>query len=310
MAPKRFNAAALGALRDALTHIYWYKPDQRRFLCHVLDGCPILGSINWDAYKRQISDQVVSALARDAKSYVTELQRLFLETAAIDDFSHLSRLDDGEKKALAAFQSVAALRKYTAGHEDILESHRESQRRQSEAVKRSEGQQSFQKKLAELNQLFLKMTASSDPQKRGYDLEKLFREMFSLFDLDPKASFKLEAEQIDGAFCFDGTDFLLEARWHAARMDANSLYSLEGKLNRKLDNTLGLFVSINGFTPGAISANSSGRRTLLLMDGADLMIVLDGRLDLNELLRLKKRHAVQTGEVFLSATDVLKRTGT
>jgi hypothetical protein len=34
-----------------------------------------------------------------------------------------------------------------------------------------------------------------------------------------------------------------------------------GKLGRKLDNTLGLFLSINGFSEDGVKAHSSGRPT-------------------------------------------------
>lgn len=58
------------------------------------------------------------------------------------------------------------------------------------------------------------------------------------FDLDPKASFKLSGEQIDGAFTFQATDYLLEAKWQQAPVDAAALDSLAGKLTRKLDQRL------------------------------------------------------------------------
>jgi hypothetical protein len=67
---------------------------------------------------------------------------------------------------------------------------------------------------------------------------------------------------------------------------------LAGK-SRKLDNTLGLFLSINGFSEDGAKAHSSGRRVMLLMDGSDLMAVLEGRIDLIQLL-LRKRREVAT----------------
>jgi hypothetical protein len=38
-------------------------------------------------------------------------------------------------------------------------------------------------------------------------------QLFEVFDLDPKASFRITEEQIDGAFTFDMTDYLFEAKW-------------------------------------------------------------------------------------------------
>jgi hypothetical protein len=41
------------------------------------------------------------------------------------------------------------------------------------------------------------------------------------------------------------------------------------------------------------------------MDGMDLMAVLDRRIALDDLLLRKRRHAAQTGEVYLRVSDVL-----
>lgn len=56
------------------------------------------------------------------------------------------------------------------------------------------------------------MSASSaSPQKRGYEFEQFLNSLFNLFDLDPKCSYKISGEQIDGAFTHDNQDYLIEA---------------------------------------------------------------------------------------------------
>jgi hypothetical protein len=71
-----------------------------------------------------------------------------------------------------------------------------------------------------------------------------------------------------------------------------------------LDNTLGLFLSVNGFSPDGITAHSLGRKVVLLMDGSDVMAVLDGRIEFPELLKRKRRHAAQTGEIYIRYQDM------
>ena len=70
-------------------------------------------------------------------------------------------------------------------------------------------------------------------QKRGYDLEKFLNELFQLYELDPKASFKIHSERIDGAFMFDATDYLLEAKWKR-QVDRNDLATFCYKVETKL----------------------------------------------------------------------------
>lgn len=119
--------------------------------------------------------------------------------------------------------------------------------------------------------------------------------------IDPKASFRVIGEQLDGAFCLEGTEYLFEAKWHAQLISANELDSFSMKVSRKLDNTLGVFLSMNGFSEDGIKAHSVGRPNIILMDGSDLMAVLEERIDLVSLLIRKKRHASQTGEIYLPA---------
>lgn len=88
-------------------------------------------------------------------------------------------------------------------------------------------------------------------------------------------------------------------------MAAQGLDALAGKLSRKLDNTLGLYLSINGFSEDAVKTHSSDRRLMLLMDGSDLLAVLEGRIDLIQLLLRKRRYASQTGNIHLRIYEIL-----
>ena len=47
-----------------------------------------------------------------------------------------------------------------------------------------------------------------DHQNRGYQFEKFLKELFKLFDIDLKGPFKIEGEQIDGAFTLDSVEYL------------------------------------------------------------------------------------------------------
>ncbi|WNG59899.1 hypothetical protein F0U59_38165 [Archangium gephyra] len=142
-------------------------------------------------------------------------------------------------------------------------------------------------------------------QKRGYRLEKILYDLFSLFEMDPKASFKITGEQIDGAFSFETADYILEAKWTSAPCEREDVDVFASKVERKLDNTLELFISINGFNSTALTRGGTGRTKIFAMTGEDLVAVLDQRISLAELLRRKRRHGVHTGEMLLSVRDVL-----
>lgn len=261
--------------------------------------------MNWDDYKRNIVAFVIDFLSRYEEQYQPHLLRLMSEVARIDDFSHLARLEDGEIKVKQAKASIAALRNLTAAHEALYEDQKKAEERRQADYQRLVKTTAVQQKLSELTREYYQLLSSTDPQKRGYQFEKILGELFALFDLDPKASFKIVGEQIDGAFTFDGTDYLLEGKWQQAPVAVQDLDALAGELSRKLDNTLGLYLSINGFSQDAVKTHSSGRRLMLLMDGSDLMAVLEGRIDFIQLLLRKRRCASQTGNILLRIHEIL-----
>jgi hypothetical protein len=302
---QKIAPAAIVALKQALTAIYWYRDDLRSFLTTSIDDPRILSRINWAEVKRQIVADVVDRMAANQSVYRDQLIHLMLEVVRIDDFSHLARLEGGAAKVQGAKGAVAALGKLVEAHGDILHERHKSEERRAAARERSRTTQGIQQRLTELKNRYMSLL-SSDHQQRGFILEKLLTDLFDLFDLDPRASFRVIGEQIDGAFTFESVDYLFEGKWHADLIGAAHLDALSGKLSRKLDNALGLFLSINGFSSDGISAYSSGgRRLIVLMDGADLMAVLEDRVRLPELLRRKRRHASQTGNIFLPIAEIL-----
>ena len=106
MKSKKLNPAAIIALKEALASIYWYKKDLRSFLINTLDDTGILGTINWDDYKRNIADRLVETLVRNEDRYQYDLLKLFTSVAIMEDFTHLEYLDGGKEKAERAKKSV------------------------------------------------------------------------------------------------------------------------------------------------------------------------------------------------------------
>jgi hypothetical protein len=305
MKNKIIAAAAINALKEALTSVYWYKSNLRSFIQHCISDPTILSKVNWEDYKRNIVSDLIDHLASDQATYMGDLLRLMSEVIKINDFTHLERLEDGREKARNAREAISALAKLYKTHEVIEAEQERIEESRKAAYEERLRNKAVTDKLEELKSEFYQLISSSDHQARGYSLERIIKELFLLFDLDPKSSFRITGEQLDGAFTFDGTDYLFECKWHKILTDIQDLDAFSGKLSRKLDNTLGLFLSINGFSEDAVKAHSTGRRAMILMDGSDLMAVLEGRVDLIQLLLRKRRHASQTGNIYLKIHELL-----
>lgn len=297
--------AAINSLTEALTNIYWYKSELRSFIMNTISDPSILVKLNWEDYKRNIVSTLVNFLAKYQDTYQNDLLKLMNEVCKINDFSHLERIEDGKEKAKIAKKSVEALRTQIKGHQDLVEEQKLQEKRRQKAYEKTLQVTGVQERLDEIKNDFYKLVGSDNPQARGFQLEKIIKELFNLFDLDSKASFRITGEQIDGAFTFESSDFLFEGKWQQELVGIQDLDAFSGKLTRKLDNTLGLFLSINGFSEDAVKAHSTGRRLMILMDGSDIMGVLEGRIDLLQLLLRKRRHASQTGNIYLKLHEII-----
>ena len=305
MPKKKIAPAAVVALKEALTDLYWYKADLRSFLTATLTSPALLSRLNWQDYKRNIVSELIDYLEQRQDEYQADLLRLMTEVARVEDFSHLERLEGGKEKAATARAAVRALRKLTALHEALFDEQRRMEDRRKAAHQSMLRTTAVRERLEGLKSDYFALLGGNEPHQRGFLLEKLIRALFEVFDLDPRASFRIVGEQIDGAFTFDATDYLFEGKWQQEPVGAADLDVLAGKLARKLENTLGLFLSVNGFSEDGVKAHSSGRRLMLLMDGSDLMAVLEGRIDLIQLLLRKRREAAQTGNIYIRIHELL-----
>ncbi|MGG2014028.1 hypothetical protein [Bacillus sp. S10(2024)] len=305
MAKKVISPAAINALKEALTSVYWFKKDLKSYLFHSLSEPEILNKLNWNDYKRNIVSRLIDYLASNQEEYMDVLLFFMSDIVRMKDFSHLARLEDGKEKAEVAIESVKALEKLYKSHESLVTEQKRIEERRKKAQDQRLKKQAINEKLSELNNQYLQLITSVDFHARGYELEKIIKELFILYDLDPKSSFRTQGEQIDGAFTFDNTDYLFEAKWQKGLTGIQDLDAFSSKITRKLDNTLGLFLSINGFSENAVITHSAGRKTMILMDGSDLMAVLENRIDLVQLLSLKRRHASQTGNIYLKIHEVM-----
>lgn len=302
---KRFSPNAIMALKEALTHIYWKKQDLRTFVYHTVENKVFISTIDWDNNKKAESAGIlIDRMVARPDLYESDLLRLFDVTMHFDDFSHLKQWEDSETKVKRAKDSVGALRKHASGYFQLKEEKEKAEERRNVFTSIQKEKESFTNMISVLRDDFMRLVTETNAQKRGFSFEKFLNGLFRLFDLEPKESFRIVGEQIDGAFTFDGNDFLLEAKWQEKPVDLGDLYKFGGKIEGRLKLTLGLAVSINGFTPDYNESKATSMKTMLLMDGADLVAVLENRIDLKDLLFRKRRHASDTGDIFLKYKDM------
>ena len=117
------------------------------------------------------------------------------------------------------------------------------------------------------------------------------------------------AEQIDGAFRLQGWHYLVECRWRGKLADIRELDGLLGQVGRSGKQTMGLFLSINGWSnnvPTLLKQNPD--KSIILMDGYDLRCVLcTEEVDLRELILAKIEKLNLEGKAYFGAQQYLTK---
>lgn len=297
---KKISPQAILALKEALSVITWKKDDLKDFLKYSMDNRAILGTINWDVTKRESVKELVERMTGRPDLYQEDLMNLLLSVTDLTDFPQLDYWDeDGTKKQRAA-QAVDNLRKHTKGYIEITKEQERARKRREGIELKIAKNKSLESELLELRKLFNKLATNNNFQQRGFEFEKFLNELFLLYELDPKSSFKNHGEQIDGVITFDGTDYLIEAKWKQ-QVNRADLAAFTFKVENKLKIAMGLLISVDGLTPQAISPDF---KSIIIMDGLDLIAVLDGRISLTDLFYKKRRKANETGKIYVPFNEL------
>lgn len=297
---KKISTTSILALKEALVAIFYRKKDLRQFIELTIENTTIVSTIDWaDNVKYESVSQLIDRMVKRQDLYQTDLLKLVQEVGNMTDFSHLNYWEKETPGLInKAKIAVERLRQQAKGHFDTIEELKKAEERREINKEKLNNSIAYQQKLDELRMEFYEISSNSNSQQKGYQFEKFLNKLFNFFDLDPKSAFKVVGEQIDGAFTFDNADYLLEAKWQEKSIIAADLYTFGGKIQGKLKNTLGLFISLGTYSSECTETGSPILKSMILMNGTDLMQVLEGRIRLNDMILIKRRHASQTGDIY------------
>ncbi len=147
-------------------------------------------------------------------------------------------------------------------------------------------------------------------QARGYCLEEIMNGLFELSGILVKASFTRNAggEQIDGAFEFGGWYYLVECRWRSKKASKSDVDGLRGKLDLSGAQTMGLFISVNGWSQHVVNLlKQTPDKKVLLMNGDDIRAVLKKDISFGSLLQAKVEALNLQSEPFVGVADILSK---
>jgi hypothetical protein len=249
--------------------------------------------------KFQIARHILDDLERvGAKGWIVQ-RRIVRELASLDG------PEDKAPDHAAGTRALETLRR-VALKERLLVDPAEAERKQrrAEAATEAEKRDRRSTELQKLHELFIALHSESNHQARGFALERLMRDLFRLYELEYNGSYRTDTDQIDGSVVLDSFTYLLEARWRENKANDADLGGLKHKVERRLDATRGFYLSMAGYEDDAVALYRLAQENkLIMLDGSDLLHMLEQRPPLVEGLQEKVKAASTRGEPYLRLAD-------
>ncbi|SYZ73773.1 conserved hypothetical protein [Candidatus Zixiibacteriota bacterium] len=287
---------------EACLKSFWRKNALAKFLRHCGISEAFIGSWGSEESKRDFLDRLFLELPKSdrGRQGLIRISSFLMDQRTFPD---LKNWEDSADKIKAAHESVSRLRLYHEQQEEEIQTEEEHQKARAEFQRRkgeiTRSQQSIQKLSDRLNALGKRL----GDQQAGYDFQSWFYDLLDFSEIQNRRPYVHEGRQIDGSLTLSGTTYLAELKFTTSPADPVAIGDFFKKVTDKADNTMGVFVSISGYTEVAKKEASSAKTPLLLLDHNHLYLVLGGIMGMSDVIDRIRRHASQTGEAYLAAID-------
>jgi hypothetical protein len=136
-------------------------------------------------------------------------------------------------------------------------------------------------------------------QSRGRRFNHFIAELLQSWGINASSSIRSSGE-IDVGFEFEGRRFVTEAKWEQKRTDTGTIAKLQKRLRQRLGGTIGLLVSMSGFTVEALRDLKEGEQlAVLCLSREHFEAMLSGFIPPDELLRELITRASLRGEAYV-----------
>jgi hypothetical protein len=288
----------LELIYEAALKSFWRKTALRKFLreCHVSEN--FLATWAEDESKRGLLDRLFEKATKSdsGRQCLLSMANYLMEQQSFPD---LKNWEDSDAKIREAHEAVQKLRRYHEQQEQEIASEEEKQKSREEFRKRQEQISRSQQTLQKLSERLNELGKQLGTQQAGYDFQSWFYDLVQFSEIDHRRPYMHGERQIDGSLTHDGTTYLSELKFTTSQVGPVEIGDFYRKVSSKADNTMGIMVSISGFTSAAIKEASGEKTPLLLMDHSHLYFVLSGIMGMKEVIERIRRHASQTAEAYL-----------
>jgi hypothetical protein len=288
----------LDLVQDALLKSYWRKKPFKAFLrrCHISEN--YLAQLPENESKRESIDRLFQKLERTDSG-----QRLIRKMAAAlavqTRFPDLETWEDSPQKIKDATEAVDSLRAFLAEEKRDQEGEAEICRRKADALKRREHIIKTRGSLESIRSGLDALCSQLGTAEGGYAFQVWFYDLMDFLEIENRRPYVVDGRQIDGSVTIDGTTYLVELKFTLNATGSPDVDTIFKKVSDKADNTMGIILSMSGYSAVAIDEASSSRSPLLLLDHGHLYMALTCVLPFDEIVRRVRRHSSQEGRAYL-----------
>ncbi len=289
--------------RDACLKSFWRKKSLRSFLSQNRISNNALAHLSGMRKREFLEWLFEQLLAKKDNSGHQIILQIGRNLAAQSSFPDLLNWEDADIKVRDAVAAVNQLKEEVAKLDRQISNRKQKEQIRREAEKRRETNIFSQQALEQLKSKLDKLATKVGTQQAGYDFQDWFYKLVDYFEIACKRPYVSGGRQVDGSVTLDGTTFLIELKFTEGPAGAPDIDVFKSKVMSKADNTMGIMVSMSGFTSVAVQEASGMRTPLILMDFNHLYYVLGRAMTLPEVINRLKRHAAHTAEAYLSVTN-------
>ena len=283
---------------EAALRSFWRRKALEKFLRQLRISDKHLATWSPEEAKREFLDRTFTALQKSPKGnpVIADMAVALAEQVTFPD---LQNWEDSEIKIKAAKTAVRELKELLVSQKENENSEKEKEAVKAAAREQKQAMQKARGSMADLMQRLDSLSSQMGQSSGGYAFEDWFYDLINFFEIEHRRPYITGGRQIDGSITLDGTTYLIELKFTVAQSDSPDIDIFRGKVESKADNTMGIFISMAGFSSVAIKEASGKKSTLLLLDASHIYLILTGGMSCLDVFRRVRRHASQTGESYL-----------
>ncbi len=288
---------------DAAHKSFWRKRALQDFLrrCGIQES--FIATWTEDETKRDFLNRLFPRMERSnsGRQTICHLANALSEQHSFPDlegWDESLRMKEDAKRAVSALKSYLAKKaNESAQEQSIAQARRRSEDLRIQQIRR-------QQDLGKLSALLDALASRQGTREGGSAFEEWFFDLIYYFELPHRRPYKTDGREIDGSITIGDTTYLVELKFKKTPVGAPDVDIFRQKVENKADNTMGIMVSMSGYTEPGMKSASGHKSPILLLDFNHIYAVLRGVLKMDELVGRVRQHASQTGRAFFRLDEL------